>query len=83
MIASGQPIGAWVDVGEMIDPLYAGGNWEKFETETIQDTWRQGDAQTMQKRIRVHYMFNHVMKQIAQVKLKNSYQSGCVGIAKG
>ncbi|MDQ1813066.1 hypothetical protein RBA41_07080 [Massilia sp. CCM 9210] len=80
VILNGQPVGTPVDL-ELGDPLYNNGEWEKFQTETIQRSTRKGDPYTMAKRIRIHYMYNHVTNQVAQVKFKNSYQFGCEGIS--
>jgi hypothetical protein len=76
-----QPIGGEVDIGVVGDPIYAGGDWVKYETEVImRNSSNVPGSVTIRKQIRIHYFFNHATKQVAQVKLKNSYESGCIGI---
>lgn len=63
------------------DPVYSGGNWElrqynahqhllnppNFLTKTI---WQQN----------IHFMYNRVTAEVAQLKFVNSYEYGCKGI---
>ncbi|MDO8033564.1 hypothetical protein O3297_09060 [Janthinobacterium sp. SUN128] len=78
---TGMPVGTYVPL-DLKDKLYDNGEWEKWEYNRISDSWKKPDPYTIQKRIRVHYMINRATGAIAQVKLKNSYQSGCEGVVK-
>lgn len=78
---TGAPVGIYVPL-TLGDPAYDNGEWEKWETNVILDTWIKPDTFSMQKRIRIHYIFNKVTHATSQVKLKNSYQSGCKRVVK-
>ncbi|MFZ6712021.1 hypothetical protein [Undibacterium sp. TC9W] len=64
------------------DPNFPDGQWFKYEATSIQSYWTQGDADTTRLKIVVHYMFNVATKEVFQMKIKTSYESGCVGIKK-
>jgi hypothetical protein len=54
--STGAPVGRVVEI-DIQDPLYLGGDWTKYETETIQTVWKSGDGlMSTKKRVRVHYM---------------------------
>ncbi len=81
VVGSNEPVGERLELaGGIGDPLYNDGNWEKYEIGTIKRISSPGEV-TMRFEIRIHYMFNQTTNQIAQVKLKNSFESGCIGFA--
>lgn len=81
VIAQGSPIGTYVPL-KLGDPLYSNGEWEKWQTEVIMDSWSIASNRTTTRRIMVHYMYNATTNTVAQMKLKNSYEYGCVGFLK-
>lgn len=80
-VTAGQaPIGSFVPV-PITDPAYPG-RWLKYQTSTISNSYPSLQNYKIQQRIIVHYLYNIDTHAVAQMKLKNSYEYGCVGIKK-
>ena len=61
------------------DPNYGDGQWIKIQAYEIQHYWKQGMTTRQEFRLNMHYMYNVTTRMPHQTKLKNSYESGCVG----
>ena len=65
---------------DLYSPLYRGGDWDKYEMETIRHEEGTQQGTFIQKRVRIHYMYNYKTGWVEQFKFKNSYEYGCVGV---
>jgi hypothetical protein len=63
------------------DPLFKNDpGWKKFHTETRGHRINTATGRYTIWRPQIHYMLNIVTGQFTQVKMKNSYELGCVGM---
>jgi hypothetical protein len=78
------PVGTFIPL-DLQDDRYKDGNWRKYEvhsgiTHQITNDNRRGHNFVTKKRIVVHYMYNIATQQVDQMKFKNSYEAGCLGV---
>ncbi|GAB3411693.1 hypothetical protein NX774_01065 [Massilia agilis] len=73
------PVGTIVPI-TLNDPLYSGPGWHKWQTENIKHSWNRETNVVYVFRIQIHYMYNDNTRVIQQVKFKNSFEYGCLGI---
>lgn len=78
--ATGQPVGILIIPAGLIgDPLYNNGEWSKYQAAHIERVRSGTNVIVRRYSITIHYMYNGVTGQVAQVKLKNSRTDGCDG----
>jgi hypothetical protein len=76
--SAGAPQGQQI-MGPMNDPRYNDGNWYKYQYAEIDRVHRTVSPETKRYVVTVHYLYNIKTGATAQVKLKNTHHSGCVG----
>lgn len=64
------------------DPAYPEPGWIKISIPHYESRWDRNTNQTLEWRTEVHYLYNTNSFNVAQVKMKQSYEYGCAGITK-
>ena len=84
--AQGKPPGETIMYGPFRDPLYQDPNWEKrewhmrFRNSIPTSPAAQRYVQVYY--VELHFMYNRLTKQAAQIKFKSTTDQGCVGETK-
>lgn len=79
-VSANGPIGTFLNMGAFNNPQFSDPNWQKWATSTIKKVSSAPWAYRLNFRMEVHYMYNTYTHEIAETKLKNSFEYGCVGI---
>ncbi len=82
-LRAGYPIGDIVYTPAQIgDPLFSSPGWYKYKTDNYGEYATRisnTEFKMLYFRVHFHYMINVITKEVAQVKMKSSYESGCKG----
>jgi hypothetical protein len=79
---SDTPVGTQVP-RVITDPNFGDGQWIKMQATGESIEWHDhSKGEVRVYTYNVHYMFNVATRQVFQVKLKNSFDAGCVGKVK-
>ncbi|CAN7146304.1 hypothetical protein [Duganella sp. LjRoot269] len=81
LLFAGQPPGLII-MQSFGDPLFSDPGWRKFQVERVYVQWKVETQRNIEWRTQIHYMYNLNTGTFAQVKLKNSYEYGCIGVPK-
>jgi len=78
---SPQPMGTQLPL-TLLDPAYQSPGWAKYSIVQYYRQWDRNSNSTYEWKTEVHYMYNSNTYQVAQVKMKQSFEYGCTGIKK-
>lgn len=74
-----QPMGQ-VIMESVKDPAYSSEYWVKYSVDHVLHKYDAATKVTTELYMEAHYMYNRATGQANQLKLKNSFEWGCVGI---
>ncbi len=84
-LKSGYPIGDVVYTPDQIgDPLFQSPGWYKYKADNYGEYATRvsnTEFKTLYFRVHFHYMINVITKEVTQVKMKSSFESGCKGFS--
>jgi hypothetical protein len=78
---NGDPQGTVIFDNPTVPPYNAAG-WKKYGVVRISHQWSQQTNMITRWRWNVHYMYNIYTHEVSQLKMKNSYETGCIGQKK-
>jgi hypothetical protein len=78
-----RPVGTKIIDATLInDPRFSDGDWDKFSHTEISRSRSGGSIYITRFELNIHYMYNRQTGATAQVKITNTYESGCVGVVR-
>jgi hypothetical protein len=78
---AGNPPGTVIFENPSVPPWNVGG-WKKYGVARITHRWTGGNNYITRWAWSIHYMYNVNSHEVAELKMKNSYESGCTGVAR-